>query len=228
MKSAGILQPQEREFRIMATKTLTGIFKISRATAAQWASTNKPIDAGVLAFETDTLKAKVGNGTALYSALNYAFNALSDEVLAILDNAGGANGAVVADANGLIPASQIPQEFKNKTIFVADIAARDAIPEAQRTAIVFVADATGDVTVETGMAQYIWDATNSAWIKVGEQESMDIDFSQFLTTESTLDDIQDGSTYVRTTVAEKALIGTALQETDTVIFDSLGAAHWTE
>ena len=47
-----------------------------------------------------------------------------------------------------------------------------------KSKFVFVRDATGDVTVKSGAATYIWDATlgdNGDWRKVCEAESMDID-----------------------------------------------------
>lgn len=59
---------------------------------------------------------------------------------------------------------------------VADIAARNALnPTTSR--YVFVRNATGDATVASGAAAYIWDVTNTAWVKVSEFESMDVSFS---------------------------------------------------
>ena len=54
---------------------------------------------------------------------------------------------------------------------VADITARDAlIPE--EGLIAYVVDATGDSTVKSGGASYIYDGSN--WIKISEFESMDM------------------------------------------------------
>lgn len=55
---------------------------------------------------------------------------------------------------------------------VANIAARNALTGLSVGDRVFVADATGDATVSSGWAIYIW--RGSAFTKVGEAESMDI------------------------------------------------------
>lgn len=55
---------------------------------------------------------------------------------------------------------------------VADIAERDALTD--KNGEVFVRDASADTTVASGGAKYLWDATNTAWIKVSETESMDV------------------------------------------------------
>lgn len=57
------------------------------------------------------------------------------------------------------------------------VATFPALPAANSVGseLYFVADASGDPTVDTGGARYRSDGTN--WIKFGEDESMDIDFS---------------------------------------------------
>jgi len=62
----------------------------------------------------------------------------------------------------------------NTTEIVADITARNALgPSLNRNALVYVIDATGDVTVASGAASYLWDDANSVWIKITEFESLD-------------------------------------------------------
>lgn len=58
---------------------------------------------------------------------------------------------------------------------VADIAARNAL--ADKTSLVYVKNATGDSTVKSGGATYIYDSATSAWVKTSEAESMDLAFS---------------------------------------------------
>ena len=58
---------------------------------------------------------------------------------------------------------------------VADIAARNALNG--ETSLVYVKNATGDSTVKSGGATYIYDSTTSAWVKTSEAESMDLVFS---------------------------------------------------
>lgn len=56
---------------------------------------------------------------------------------------------------------------------VADIAARDALV-LDTNAIVLVADATGDATVNAGAALYFYDSVGDTFTKVAEYESMDV------------------------------------------------------
>ena len=58
---------------------------------------------------------------------------------------------------------------------VADIAARNALTD--KTSLVYVKNATGDSTVKSGGATYIYDSATSAWVKTSEAESMDLVFS---------------------------------------------------
>lgn len=55
---------------------------------------------------------------------------------------------------------------------VADIAARNALTGVTTGDISFVVDATGDATVATGWAVYMWQG--AAWAKISEQESIDV------------------------------------------------------
>jgi len=54
------------------------------------------------------------------------------------------------------------------------IALRDAYVPAATGELAFVRDATGDNTVASGSAEYLWDGVNSVWIKVFEAESLDV------------------------------------------------------
>jgi hypothetical protein len=56
---------------------------------------------------------------------------------------------------------------------VADIAARDALTKTNGK-YVLVLDATGDSTVSSGAASYVWRAATNQWIKLTEYESMDL------------------------------------------------------
>lgn len=71
--------------------------------------------------------------------------------------------ALIADAASAASAIDI----------VADIAARNALSPLTVT-YVFVQDATGDATVASGGATYLYNPTASAWVKVSEAESLDI------------------------------------------------------
>lgn len=58
-----------------------------RGTAAQWTAANPILAAGEIGFETDTSKFKMGNGSSVWSALQYFANAA--ELAAIVDGAPG-------------------------------------------------------------------------------------------------------------------------------------------
>lgn len=61
----------------------------------------------------------------------------------------------------------------NELQIVADIAARDAIVSAVAR-YVYVQNATGDATVQSGGATYMYNPGNTSWIKISESESMDV------------------------------------------------------
>ena len=58
---------------------------------------------------------------------------------------------------------------------VENISGRNAIEKKVTGSEVFVKDPTGDSTVTSGAARYLWDGSN--WIKVAESESMDLRLS---------------------------------------------------
>lgn len=63
----------------------------------------------------------------------------------------------------------------NRAEIVADIAARNALGATATTNIlVLVTDATGDPTVSTGAAMYVFNYTAQTWTKISEYESMDL------------------------------------------------------
>jgi hypothetical protein len=98
----------------------------------------------------------------------------------VTDSAGAARRVInKADITAMINAAValVPGGAPELTI-VADIAARNALASGLTVnKYVFVTDATGDVTVGSGGATYLFDptATGAAqWIKTSEAESMDV------------------------------------------------------
>lgn len=84
---------------------------------------------------------------------------------------GAANGIATLDSNGKIPASQLPTEAKS-SIVVPTYADLATVAEKTEGTTVLVIDATGDATVSSGAAQYVWDGTS--WLKIAEVESLDL------------------------------------------------------
>lgn len=62
----------------------------------------------------------------------------------------------------------------NELIIVTNIAAREALLPLTVSKFVYAIDATDDVTVDSGGATYLYNATTTSWIKVSESESMDV------------------------------------------------------
>lgn len=61
----------------------------------------------------------------------------------------------------------------NNIHVVPNIAARNAL-NPNRVIFVLVLDATGDPSVSSGSASYVYDPSTSQWVKVAEYESMDV------------------------------------------------------
>lgn len=93
----------------------------------------------------------------------YVSNAAGDAIKRVINQ---------ADVQAMINASV---SNVSKYQVVADIAARNALTD--KTSLVYVKNATGDTTVKSGGATYIYDTTASAWVKTSEAESMDLVFS---------------------------------------------------
>ena len=95
------------------------------------------------------------------------------EIVAV-DAAGTASRHVVnkTDIQAMIDASMASAGINNLTI-VADIAARDALTPTDPIQV-YVTDATGDGTVASGGAFYLYNPTGDTWIKTGESESLDV------------------------------------------------------
>lgn len=61
----------------------------------------------------------------------------------------------------------------NQIQVLANIAARNALTPTGSW-YVYVKDATGDATVTSGGATYLWDTAASTWVKISEAESLDV------------------------------------------------------
>jgi hypothetical protein len=129
---------------------MTTTFKPSKLTAVP----SLPCDPNAVFFVAPTLKPNyieiyVSNnaGTALKRLLTDA------DIQALID----------ASISGL--AGEMP--------IVADIAARNALSPTKNTQVL-VLDATGDSTVASGAATYLYRVSTTSWIKISEAESLDL------------------------------------------------------
>ena len=179
---------------------LSAISALATGTASAWNSTSLPIPSGVMCIESDTGKVKVGNGTSLYQDLPYRVDELITADLKQMIEGIYAVQQGMVGPDGKIKESFLPTAVLNNLRFVPDITARDAL-DNKASGIVVVVDATGDTTVKSGGASYVWDGLSDsvgAWTKVSETESMDIDSDQFLSlSKMTLDNVRDGVSFIR-------------------------------
>lgn len=214
----------------MALRTLTAAVGWPVDTAAGWTASNNILPAGMPGFESDTKKFKIGDGATRWNVLEYrSIEVFTTAFKNMLSQANNPNGVAVLDDNGKLLASQLPIGVSGTISWYADITARNATDPASRTGLFYVFDATGDPSVTAGAAYYAWDDVNSAWKKLGETESLDISVTNYFNlTTNTLDDINDGTTYVRMTPAERNTItslGTdAVKVTDNVVIQGPSAA----
>ena len=116
----------------------------------------------------------------------YAYNQIVSEIigktnsnLSILDGLipstqkGQADGIATLDINSRIPINQIPYESRGVER-VTNIANRDLLTNLYNNKIVFVDDATADVTVTNGWALYIYNSSTLVWTKITSLDSLDI------------------------------------------------------
>jgi hypothetical protein len=61
----------------------------------------------------------------------------------------------------------------DSALVVADINARNALSPTKNVSVI-VLNATGDPTVASGAATYVYDNATSTWYKISESESMDV------------------------------------------------------
>jgi hypothetical protein len=91
----------------------------------------------------------------------------------VTDSTGTATRRVMtaADVQSLINATLAGA---NDLTIVANIAARNALLPLTSAKWVYVQDATGDGTVVSGGATYLYNPSGSTWVKTSEAESLDV------------------------------------------------------
>ncbi|MDY6884093.1 MAG: hypothetical protein SWL02_09990 [Pseudomonadota bacterium] len=103
----------------------------------------------------------------------YAIQVTAEQAEMYVTDSGGLPRKIFAEAEVQALIDQAINDF-GSSLVVADIVARDALT-AEEGDRVHVVDATADSSVDGGTAGYIYDGSD--WIKMYEQESLDIDFS---------------------------------------------------
>jgi microcystin-dependent protein len=90
----------------------------------------------------------------------------------LLSEKGSVSGVASLDGAGKIPASQLPV-YEPALQIVNTIAERNALTPTVNLPV-YVKNATGDPTVTTGGAFYLYELATLTWIKLSEMESMEI------------------------------------------------------
>ena len=206
-------------------KQITVPVTLAADTAANWTTADPQLLKDQLCLERDTGKMKIGDGTKKWSELSYVpFSELTAAQITMLVKKNTAEGVAVLGADGKLSIDLLPDDLtQSVTIpaafkWVQDITERDALTDEEKKSVIFVWDASEDPTVATGSAQYIWRITSGegvepvegSWVKVGEQESMDVDTSVFFhKTNDTSDAITQGTTNLFMTTQERTNLADA-------------------
>lgn len=213
-------------------KQITVPVTLAADTAANWTTADPQLLKDQLCLERDTGKMKIGDGTKKWSELSYVpFSELTAAQITMLVKKNTAEGVAVLGADGKLSIDLLPDDLtQSVTIpaafkWVQNIEERNALTDEEKKSVIFVWDASEDPTVTTGSAQYIWRITSGegvepvegSWVKVGEQESMDVDTSVFFhKTNDTSDAITQGTTNLFMTTQERTNLADAfLKGTDT-------------
>lgn len=213
-------------------KQITVPVTLAADTAVNWTTADPQLLKDQLCLERDTGKMKIGDGTKKWSELSYVpFSELTAAQITMLVKKNTAEGVAVLGADGKLSIDLLPDDLtQSVTIpaafkWVQDITERNALTDEEKKSVIFVWDASEDPTVTTGSAQYIWRITSGkevepvegSWVKVGEQESMDVDTSVFFhKTNDTSDAITQGTTNLFMTTQERTNLADAfLKGTDT-------------
>jgi hypothetical protein len=94
--------------------------QIRRGTAAQWTSANPTLAAGEFGYESDTGKAKIGNGSSAWTALSYALTGAAGTVTSITAGTGLSGGTITTTGTIAIDSTVATltgsQTLTNKTL----------------------------------------------------------------------------------------------------------------
>lgn len=210
-----------------------GVATVCRGLASEWAQSTSVIPPGVVCFERDTLKFKVGNGSDTFTNLTYVV----DEILSvshktILEKVNTPGGVLTNDSSGRISMEFIPAGLQTEMRVVADIAARDALKTEgiQNGKYVIVVDASGDPTVNSGSATYVYQGPEyggNDWVKVSEAEVLDLDFTDFVKDGDSADRLIEGTLHKFLTLAERNKIALMLLQTSPLLFTEVTPDDFT-
>jgi hypothetical protein len=180
-------------------------FQFRRGTASQWTSTNPTLAAGELGYETDTGKAKIGNGSTAWTSLAYAITGEVGDITAVTAgtglSGGGTNGSVTLSIDTATTADlSTAQTLTNKTL--TDPKINLALNAQTGTTYTFVLTDNGRlVTASNASAQTYSIPTNaSVAYPIGTQ----INIIQIGAGQVTINAVTSGTTTISSTGATSA------------------------
>jgi len=90
--------------------------QLRRDTAANWTSTNPTLASGEMGFETDTGKAKIGNGSSTWTALSYAVTGAAGTVTSVVGGTGLTGGTITSTGTLAIDTSVVVDKTTTQTL----------------------------------------------------------------------------------------------------------------
>lgn len=122
--------------------------QIRRGTAAQWTSANPILASGEMGYETDTRKAKMGDGSTAWNSLSYFVTGASGTVTSVAAGTGLSGGTITTSGTISIDTSvtadlSTAQTLTNKTLTTPTITQGTATPTFSTNAYTLVASDAG-------------------------------------------------------------------------------------
>lgn len=176
--------------------------QIRRGTAAQWTSANPTLAAGEFGYESDTGKAKIGNGSSAWTALSYALTGALGTITSITAGTGLTGGTITSTGTIAIDTATTAdlttaQTLTNKTL--TDPKINLALNAQTGTTYTFVLTDNGRlVTASNASAQTYSIPTNaSVAFPIGTQ----INIIQIGAGQVTINAVTSGTTTISSTGA---------------------------
>ena len=177
--------------------------QIRRGTAAQWTSANPTLASGEWGFETDTNKAKIGNGSTAWNSLAYIITGATGTVTSVTAGTGLSGGTITTTGTIAIDSTVATltgtQTLTNKTLTDPKINLAFDAETASYTAV--LANNGQVVTMDNSSANTFSIPTNaSVAFPIGTQ----INVLQIGTGQTTIQAVTSGTTSVLSTGATAA------------------------